>query len=77
MTSFRDHTTGRITHNNDSIQVYFGVEFSRSPRNPLKDSREYAAFCDRGVVVLFPTDQWPSFPLEVRPPAEFTLEPTP
>ena len=76
MTSFRNLTTGTVTTNNDSIQLYFGVEFSRSPRNPLRDAREYVAFCDSGVVVVFPTDRWPSFPLEVRPPENLELEPT-
>ena len=74
MTQFQHHTTGTVTTNKEAIQLYFGVQFSRSPRNPLRGAGEYAAFCDSGVVVVFPTDRLPSFPLEVEPPAEFERE---
>ncbi|SDL09062.1 hypothetical protein [Natronorubrum texcoconense] len=73
MTSFRNHTTGSVTTNNKSIQLYFGVKFSRAPQNPLRNAREYVAFCDSGVVVVFPTDRLPAFPLEITPPEEFDV----
>lgn len=70
MTQHRHHTTGSVTTNKSSIQLYFDVRFSRSPRNPLRGVGEYAAFCDSGVVVVFPADDPPAFPLTVTPPAE-------
>lgn len=68
MSRFTDCTTGTITRNNQAIQLYFNVRFSRSPRNPLQGVTEYVAFCDSGVVVVVPSGQIPEFPLEVDPP---------
>lgn len=73
MTQYRHHTKGTVTTNKKSIQLYFDVQFSRSPRNPLRGAQEYAAFCDSGVVVVFPIDRLPAFPLEVAPPTDFDL----
>jgi len=66
-------TIGNVTTNNEAIQLYFDVRFSRSPRNPLQRTGEYAAFCDSGVVVVFPADpgHLSAFPIEVEPPADF------
>ncbi|APX00194.1 hypothetical protein CHINAEXTREME_20495 (plasmid) [Halobiforma lacisalsi AJ5] len=79
MTKSRAYTTGTVTTNKEAIQLYFDVLFSRSSRNPLRGCREYAAFCDRGVVVVFPTDEPPEFPLEVQPPTDLLsdLQPNP
>lgn len=72
MTRYQRYTTGTVTTNKAAIQLYFDVQFSRSPRNPLRGAGEYAAFHDGGVIVVFPVDLLPDFPLEVQPPAELT-----
>ncbi|WP_440767508.1 hypothetical protein [Natronorubrum sp. DTA7] len=68
MSQYRHCTTGTVTTNKESLQLYFDVLFSRSPKNPLRGSAEYAAFCDSGVIVAFPVGEVPEFPLEVDPP---------
>lgn len=68
MTDRRNHTTGTVTRNNQAIQLYFNVRFSRTPTNPLRESDEFAAFCDNGVIVVYPSADPPQFPLEVDPP---------
>ncbi|OLZ39071.1 hypothetical protein A6E15_19090 [Natrinema saccharevitans] len=68
MTRHQSLTTGRVTTNNEAIQLYLGVRFSRAPRNPLRGATEYGALCDSDVVVVFPADQPPTFPFEVTLP---------
>lgn len=77
MTTPQYCTTGRVQTNNEAIQLYFDVRFSRSSRNPLQQASEYAAFCDpSGVVVVFPADpdHLSAFPIEVEPPTGFQHE---
>jgi len=76
MTTHHHATTGSVTTNNEAIQLYFDIRFSRSPQNPLDGDGEYAAFCDSGVVVVFPADPdlLSAFPIEVEPPADFHHE---
>ncbi|APX98539.1 hypothetical protein SAMN05421809_3544 [Natronorubrum daqingense] len=73
MTHSRQWTTGSVTTNKDSLQLYFNVLFSRSPKNPLRGVDEYAAVCDAGVIVIFPVGEIPEFPLEVDPPLDHEL----
>lgn len=73
MTEHRHYTTGTVTTNKESLQLYFDVLFSRAPKNPLRGSDEYAAFCDSGVIVVFPAGDTPEFPLEVDPPTDYVF----
>ena len=70
MTNSTTYTTGTITANKRALQLYLGVQFSRSPRNPLRGAEGFEAFSDprAGVIVVFPADHDLEFPLEVRPP---------
>ncbi|USZ73789.1 hypothetical protein [Natronosalvus halobius] len=73
MRQYTDHTTGTVTRNKRSIQLYFPVRFSRSPSNPLRGVEEFVAFCDSGAIVVVPVDDAPAFPLEVTPPTTLDL----
>ncbi|ELY68939.1 hypothetical protein C489_06218 [Natrinema versiforme JCM 10478] len=72
MTTPRNHTTGTVTRNSRALQLYFNVRFSSTPKNPLRGTDEFAAFCTDGVIVVYPTADPPEFPLEVTPPTDET-----